>query len=182
MAVRVKRNYVNNKDFYDALVAYISKKKEFAEAGKPVPKIPDYIGECIYHIAKRLATKGCFVNYSFKEDMISDGIENSILYMHNYNPEKSTNPFAYFTRIIWNAFIQRIKKEKKETYIKYKSYENAVLMGFGEEAGSGGSTEININDNMTAFVNDYERKLAEKKIPSKKKGVEVFVEDEDGKD
>ena len=98
--------------------------------------------------------------------------------MHNYNPEKSTNPFAYFTRIIWNAFIQRIKKEKKETYIKYKSYENAVLMGIGHELGTETSTDININDNMTAFVNDYEKKLADKKIPVKKVGIEVFTEDD----
>ena len=52
--------------------------------------------------------------------MISDGIENCLQYIHNFNPEKSNNPFAYFTQIIYYAFIRRIQKEKKQAHVKHQ--------------------------------------------------------------
>ena len=57
-------------------------------------------------IANHLSFKPNFVNYMFKEDMISDGIENCVQYVHNFDPEKSQNPFAYFTQIIHYAFLE----------------------------------------------------------------------------
>jgi len=173
-----KMHYVDNKSFYAALVEYKKQKIEAAENGMPVPRIPEYIGLCIYKIATRLASKGNFVNYSYKEEMISDGIENCINYLHNFDPSKSNNPFAYFTRILFNAYVLRIQKEKKQLYIKYKSFENAILVGGSPDLNSiesKDSTEMSVNDNMNAFVNEYEKKLNEKKIP-KKKGIEIFVE------
>lgn len=168
-----KKHYVDNKSFYAALVEYQKKIKEAEAIGAPAPRIPEYIGLCILKIATKLSSKGNFVNYSFKEEMISDGIENCINYIHNFNPEKSNNPFAYFTRIIYNSYILRIQKEKKQTYIKYKAYENAVLDGGTYDVDN--ATTIDVNDNMNAFVQDYETKLNEKK-PAKKKGLEVFVD------
>lgn len=112
--------------------------------------------------------------------MISDGIENCINYMHNFNPDKSNNPFAYFTRIIYNAYILRIQKEKKQTYIKYKAYENFMLTdGLMDDPDFNGQTNgsMNVTDNMTAFVKDYEEKINEKR-PAKKRGIEIFVEEE----
>jgi len=179
------RHYVDNKSFYNALVEYRNKKTAAIEAGLPVPRIPEYIGVCIFKIATKLATKGNFVNYSYKEEMISDGIENCISYMHNFNPDKSNNPFAYFTRIIYNAYVLRIQKEKKQTYIKYKAFENAVLVGATTEYGDSdnpNSTEMNNTDNMTSFVSDYEKKIAERKAetaekkPKVKKGIDKFIE------
>jgi len=178
MALVKPAHYVDNKSFYAALIEYRNKKAFAEENGLPIPKIPEYIGVCIFKIATKLASKGNFVNYSYKEEMISDGIENCINYMHNFDPDKSNNPFAYFTRIIWNAYILRIQKEKKQTYIKYKAYENAILVGASSnynESDNPNSTEMNVNDNMNAFVSDYEKKLQEKK-PPKKKGIEIFVD------
>ena len=60
--------------------------------------------------------------------MISDGIENCLQYMDNFDPEKSKNPFAYFTQIIYYAFIRRIQKEKKQQQVKQK-----MIANFGEE-------------------------------------------------
>src|ERR1700741_3190696 len=113
-------NYINNKQFLEAMTAYRDKYYEWEAAGKGKPKIPDYIGECIWHIANNLAKKSNFSSYTrhWKEEMIGDGIENCIMYLHNFNPEKSNNPFAYFTRIIWFAFIRRIQREKKAQYIE----------------------------------------------------------------
>ena len=79
-------------------------------------------------IAVHLSYKSNFINYGFREDMISDGIENCIQYIHNFDPDKSKNPFAYFTQIIYYAFLRRIQKEKKSLYVKYKSLENSQIM------------------------------------------------------
>lgn len=105
---KVTKNYVNNADLLNALILYKKVCKEAEDSGDPLPKVPDYIGQCIMQIATRLATKPNFYNYSYKEDMIMDGIENCLLYINNFDPEKSSNPFAYFTQIIWYAFLRRI--------------------------------------------------------------------------
>ena len=125
MAKRKTRNYVNNADLFEALVNYKTMVREAEDAGEEKPRVPDYIGHCIFQIATRLATKPNFSGYSYKEDMISDGIENCLLYINNFNPEKSKNPFAYFTQIIYYAFIRRIQKEKKQMQIKSKLIANA---------------------------------------------------------
>jgi hypothetical protein len=122
-------HYVNNKEFLAALIKY-REDKEIAEIqGKPKPPIPRYIGECFLKIANHLSFKPNFVNYMFKEDMISDGIENCVQYIHNFNPEKSQNPFAYFTQIIHYAFLRRIQREKRQLEIKNKILERS---GFSE--------------------------------------------------
>ena len=116
-------HYVNNKEFLAALIK-LREDREIAEIrGKEKPRIPRYIGECFLKIATHLSFKPNFVNYMFKEDMISDGIENCVQYIHNFNPEKSQTPFAYFTQIIHYAFLRRIQKEKKQLEIKNKILE-----------------------------------------------------------
>ena len=116
-------HYVNNKEFLAALIKH-REDIEIAEIrGNEKPRIPRYIGECFLKIATHLSFKPNFVKYMFKEDMISDGIENCVQYIHNFNPEKSQNPFAYFTQIIHYAFLRRIQKEKKQLEIKNKILE-----------------------------------------------------------
>ena len=118
-------HYVNNKEFLAALIKH-REDIEIAEIrGNEKPRIPRYIGECFLKIATHLSFKPNFVNYMFKEDMISDGIENCVQYIHNFNPEKSQNPFAYFTQIIHYAFLRRIQKEKKQLEIKNKILEKS---------------------------------------------------------
>jgi len=128
-AVMIKRkrseHYVNNKEFLAALIKYREDKEIAQIQGKPKPPIPRYIGECFLKIANHLSFKPNFVNYMFKEDMISDGIENCVQYIHNFNPEKSQNPFAYFTQIIHYAFLRRIQREKRQLEIKNKILERS---------------------------------------------------------
>ena len=116
-------HYVNNKEFLAALILYKKDVAEAEELGKPKPRITNYLGECFLKIATHLSFKPNFVNYIYKDDMISDGIENCVQYIHNFNPEKSQNPFAYFTQIIHYAFLRRIQKEKKQLEIKNKIIE-----------------------------------------------------------
>ena len=118
-------HYVNNKEFLAALIKYREDKEIALVKGLPKPPIPRYIGECFLKIANHLSFKPNFVNYMFKEDMISDGIENCVQYIHNFNPEKSQNPFAYFTQIIHYAFLRRIQREKRQLDIKNKIIERS---------------------------------------------------------
>ena len=113
-------HYVNNKEFLEAMTAY---KKEVEKAEKQKvekPRVTNYIGGCFLKIANHLSYRPNFINYTFRDDMISDGIENCLQYLHNFNPAKSSNPFAYFTQIIYFAFIRRIQKEKKQVTIKHR--------------------------------------------------------------
>ena len=118
-------HYVNNKEFLAALIRYQEDIEIARLQDKPKPVIPRYIGECFLKIANHLSFKPNFVNYMFKEDMISDGIENCVQYIHNFNPEKSRNPFAYFTQIIHYAFLRRIQREKRQLEIKNKIIEKS---------------------------------------------------------
>ena len=121
----VSEHYVNNKEFLEALVVFKAKCLAAKEAGEQRPQISNYIGECFLKIATHLSYKPNFVNYMFREDMICDGIENCLQYIDNFNPEKSSNPFAYFTQIIYYAFLRRIQKEKKQMEIKNKILEKS---------------------------------------------------------
>ena len=127
MATRRKRSehYVNNKEFLAALEVYIAQVNRAKLNDKEPPQIPRYIGECFLKIANHLSYKPNFVNYMVKDDMICDGIENCVRYIHNFNPEKSKNPFAYFTQIIYYAFLRRISQEKKQLEIKNKILEKS---------------------------------------------------------
>lgn len=118
-------NYVNNKEFLAAISEYRQKVIAAKETGKPRPLVTNYLGECFLKIATHLSYKPNFVNYMFREDMICDGIENCLQYIDNFDPEKSTNPFAYFTQIIYYAFLRRIQKEKKQLEIKGKILERS---------------------------------------------------------
>ena len=121
--------YVNNKEFLAAITAYREQVHAAEEAGEARPRVNNYIGSCFLKIATHLSYKPNFVNYMFREDMICDGIENCLQYIDNFNPEKSKNPFAYFTQIIYYAFLRRIQKEKKQLEIKGKILERS---GFDE--------------------------------------------------
>ena len=115
-----KPHYVDNKVFLEAMLDWKDLVNEADAEGDQIPPIPEYIGECFYKIATHLSYRPNFINYTYREEMIGDGIENCIQYAKNFNPEKSKNPFAYFTQIIYYAFIRRIQKEKKQQSIKEK--------------------------------------------------------------
>ena len=149
-------HYVNNKEFLYAIVQYKADVKEALEAGKPKPRITNYLGSCFLKIATHLSYKPNFVNYMFKDDMVCDGIENSVQYINIFNPEKSSNPFAYFTQIIHYAFLRRIQKEKKQLEIKTKIIEKSgyseVFSDDGMMAGS--ESDYNtIKDNINYRYN-----------------------------
>lgn len=122
-----REHYVNNREFLEALIEYRTKCDDAENSGNEKPPVTHYIGECFLKIAQHLSYRPNFINYTYKHDMISDGIENCLMYLHNFNPEKSKNPFAYFTQIIYYAFLRRIQKEKRQTELKQKLIQNMVV-------------------------------------------------------
>ena len=166
-----------NKQLYAVMVEYKKAVDEAEQTGDSKPQVPNYVGRCLLQIANRLATKPNFANYTFKDDMISDGIENCVSYIHNFDPEKSNNPFAYFTQIIYYAFLRRIQKEKKQLYIKHKSLEQSVLFNSlveGDDKGIGNNVEIG-SDYMNDLVKNFEAKEVKTKEKRKQaKGVEKY--------
>jgi hypothetical protein len=166
MSKRKSEHYVNNKELLESLIVYREKvEKHFflKNNRKPTredrskhwegkPPIPNYLGECFLKIATHLSYKPNFINYMFREDMISDGVENCVQYIHNFDPEKSTNPFAYFTQIINYAFLRRISKEKRQLEIKSKIIEKTgfdEVMMVDDGLLSGSSSDYNtMKDNI----------------------------------
>ena len=124
------QHYVDNKKFLAEMTKFRARVIRAKDSGRKRPMVTNYIGECFLKIANHLAYRPNFINYTFRDDMISDGIENCLQYMDNFNPEKSNNPFAYFTQIIYYAFIRRIQKEKKQVIVKQKIIENADTESF----------------------------------------------------
>jgi len=174
-------HYVNNADFLKALIDWHTKIKEAEDAGEDIPRVPNFVGECLLKIATHLSYKANFINYSYREDMILDGVENCLLYIRNFDPAKSDNPFAYFTQIIYYAFLRRIQKEKKQVYIKHKTSEHSML--FNELVQQGEDGEFNVNamefdtENISDFIKAFEEGIDKKKI-KRKKGIELFIEED----
>jgi hypothetical protein len=173
-------HYVNNKDFLKVLVDYKEKCKQAKTEGKPKPPIPNYVGECFLKIAEGYSHRPNFINYTYREEMVSDGIENCLMYFENFDPAKSSNPFAYFTQIIHYAFLRRIDKEKKQLYVKYKSTEHIGIMDEFEmlEFDDGTSRQFELYDNISEFIHNYEESRRKKKKANKPKGIENFIETE----
>jgi len=174
---RKKQHYVDNEKFLEVMGDYREKFLEAKDNDTERPMLPEYAGECFLKIAERLSHRPNFINYAFREEMVSDGIENCVMYASNFNPEKSTNPFAYFTQIIYFAFLRRIEKEKKQLYIKYKtmeeysSLEDNVDMGeMGQsesQAVSSGASPLSADKRVSIqeFIFAFEEKKRKKKKP-----------------
>jgi hypothetical protein len=173
------KHYVNNPDFLQALIEYKQACDTAKKENREEPIVPNYIGECFLKIAEHLSRKPNFISYSFREEMICDGIENCIMYFRNFDPTKSTNPFAYFTQIIYFAFLRRIQKEKKQLYVKYKATEQFGILDEAElfEDSDGNVKQFVLYDNISEFIQTFEEKKKAKK-KTKAKGLDKFIEED----
>jgi len=178
---RQKHHYVDNKKLLQEMIVFKNAVDASKQNNTERPRVHPYIGECIMKIAEHLSYRPNFINYTYKEDMICDGIENCLLYIDNFDPEKSKNPFAYFTQIIYYAFIRRIQKEKKQQYVKYKSLENADLIDEIMQTSDGNPMKNNyldfIQSNMGEFLEDFEETQRNKKKKRGRKPKETPVEE-----
>ena len=187
MATKKKNHYVDNKQFLAALIEYRAACEAAEAEGKPTPQITNYIGECLLKIATHLSYKANFINYTFREDMILDGVENSIQYIRNFDPEKSSSPFSYFTQICWYAFLRRIMKEKKQSYVKQKMIQEMAMDQFDVQEHDSDNTHysnqyLDFLQSNQEFDDYVERRKAEKAAKRGRKLnpiEEMLEEDED---
>jgi|TARA_R110000744_G_scaffold273182_4_gene386080 hypothetical protein len=130
-------HYVNNKEFSLAVVGFVNSTHEARAEEKPEPQIDDYIGTCFLKISEGLSRKPNFSCYTYREEMVSDAIENCVKAIMNYDITKATrtgnpNAFSYFTQICYFAFLRRIQKEKKHQDIKALYIERAGIEAFAD--------------------------------------------------
>ena len=171
-----KEHYVNNKEFLAEMIKYKDMCAKAEKRGRRQPPITNYMGECFLKIANHLSYRPNFINYTFKDDMISDGIENCLQYVSNFNPDKSNNPFAYFTQIIYYAFIRRIQKEKKQAEIKQKLLNRTDINQYETIEGDDSNYTNSYVDYMQKNVVE-EKPKKEKKIKKKTvKKLELFMD------
>jgi len=161
-------HYVSNTDLLNAIIEHRKAVRLAKKDKKEAPVLTEYIGTCFLKIAEHLSRKPNFMSYTFREDMISDAVENCIQYVNNFNPMKSKNPFAYFTQIIYFAFLRRISKEKKQLYVKYKATEQLGLLHNSEmhdldSLGHGGGRPFQVYENITEFIQTFEQGRKQKK-------------------
>ena len=136
-------HYVNNADFYQAVVDYVSVANKAKESETEIPKVPNYVAKCFLRIAEGLSHKSNFIRYTYREEMVMDAVENCLKAINNYDIEAATrtgkpNAFAYFTQITWYAFLRRIAKEKKQQEVKMKyltasGIENFIINENGDD-------------------------------------------------
>lgn len=187
MAKRRPENYIDNKKFLKELMEYKKQVRLAKKQELPIPGVSNYIGQCFLDIATNLARKPNFVNYIFKEDMISDGVENCLMYVNNFNPRKSKNPFAFFTQIIFYSFLRRIQKEKKHLYTKMAYFREkdhrkefatwAVDNNVVEADGKDPYLEFfNLNENDLKNFDKKLRKKSKKKVIVGSGDLEKFLE------
>lgn len=181
--------YVNNQLFFEEMVKYktaveaFKQRKSDAQKAKIVfteekPAIPEFVGECIMLIAKKLSNSPKFNGYSFREEMELDGIENCILYIDNFDPKKSDKPFAYFTQIIWYSFLRRIQREKKQAFIKAKNLQNFLLLDDLNEDIMGKTDKMMPTDAMNDLIKAFEKSdnsKKKKKANTQPVGLEKYI-------
>lgn len=179
-ALMATKHYVNNGEMLNAVKLYKAALEEARANNTEDPRIPEYLGECILKIATNLSRKYNFVNYSYRDDMILDGIENCMQCMHSFDPTKSSNPFSYFTQVIYFAFLRRIAKEKKQSYIRGKLIQEMAFESFEIQDHD---DDVDFKNAYTAFIQSHSNfddsfiKNKEKaKEKSKKQSLETFFE------
>lgn len=174
-------HYVNNAEMLEAIKQYKAEILKARADGQEDPRIPEYIGECILKIATRLSHKANFINYSYRDDMILDGIENCMQCINSFDPDKSSNPFSYFTQVIYFAFLRRIAKEKKQSYIRGKMIQEMAFDSFELQDHD---DDVDFKNAYMAFIQSHQNfddsfiKKKEKKKDEKKQSLENFFDEQ----
>ena len=175
MSKKKTAHYVDNKQFLQAMKDWKESCKDAEEAGEEKPPVTNYIGECFLKIANGLSYRPNFINYTYRSEMVSDGIENCLQYIHNFDPDKSKNPFAYFTQIIYYAFLRRIHKEKKQTHIKNQMIEKQQYETYTTNEGDDTVYDIRGFDPDVMLPDDDVYKPKKKSQSNLPEGLEEFM-------
>lgn len=170
-----KAHYVSNPTFLAAMIEWQTAIAKAEKEEKERPVMPNYLGSCILKIATRLSYAPNFIGYSYRDEMIGDAIENCSRVLHKFNPDKSSNPFAYTTQICYNAFLRRIAAEKRQSYVKGKLIEEMPLDELFDIQDSD-SDELEFKNAFVGYLRDNNF-IDTSKVPGRKKK-EKLAEDE----
>lgn len=180
MSKKSTNHYIDNQKFLAALIEHRTKVQTALAAGKTKPQISNYIGDCFIKIARHLSYKNNFINYSFKDEMISDGIENCLAVVDNFDPAKSKNPFAYFTQIIFFAFVRRIQKEKKQLDTKYRFIDQLDINDMITQAHDAGEFQNQFLEYLKTQLDNYDyEKVTSGLVKKTEKVLAVDIDTED---
>ena len=174
---RASIHYVNNAEFSQAVVDYVTTVREAKKKQTKLPIVPDYIASCFLRIAEGLSHKSNFIRYTYREEMVMDAVENCLKAIENYNLEAATrtgkpNAFAYFTQITWYAFLRRIAKEKKQQDIKFKYLTRSGIENFiDNELGDDMSQQV-----VGAFVDTLRDRI--EKVRNVDSEIKEFAKEE----
>lgn len=184
---KTSTHYVDGKELYESLVQWQKDCRRAQRKKEPKPQLPDFVAVAMMKMADRLSQKSVFINYTFREDMVGDALESCLRYIHNFNPAKSKNAFAYITQIIYNAFIRRIQKEQKQLYVKMVVVDNTDFLDSYDRQDGDTNTYNNsyvtyLQENKGEVISKFENWKASKKAKAKKKAENKLIglfEDED---
>lgn len=129
-----KHQYVNGKEFFVMLKEYHEKYLISIENNTDKPIVSNEIAGAIMQICNRLSNSFNFIGYSYKDEMIADAIYKCLDKVHRFDPAISENPFAFFTQLAYNAFINRIKIEQKQASIRARLINDKVTSDFVEQS------------------------------------------------
>jgi hypothetical protein len=170
-----KNDYIDNKKMLKAFIDHRARVEKAKADARPEPKLPDYIGECFQLLAERIGSRGNFSNYTYLDEMKEDGIESCIIGANNFDPVITQNPFGYFSKAIWFAFLRRIEKEQKQNYIKFKLKQNLMSSTDENLNINGGPDDLKVMDNVISNFEDKKKKKKEKNpIEQKKNGTRLI--------
>jgi hypothetical protein len=170
-----RRNYINNKEFYADIVAYHKLVDQADKEGIDRPQIPNAIGTKILLICMRLSDSYNFINYTYKDEMISDAIENCVAAVLKFDYKRFNNPHAFFTTCAWNAFVRRIGKEQKQQVIKHLNMEHMSLDMEEMSMGHGGTNGRAPNERVSEGLRHHYEVIEkfEERMNKKKKAQDV---------
>lgn len=175
-------HYIDNQQFLAALLEHRAAVQLAREHNTEMPRVSNYLGDCFIKIARHLSYKSNFINYSYKDEMISDAIENCLAVVNNFDPAKSKNPFAYFTQITYFAFVRRIQKEKKMLQTKYRYIDQLDITELITQEQDDGEFQNQFLEYLKTQLDgyDYEKVIspATKAALKKKKNEELHIDPE----
>ena len=178
MAKAASNHYINNQEFLAALLDHREKVLAAREAGTAIPPVSNYIGDCFIKIAKHLSYKSNFINYSYKDEMISDAIENCLAVVDNFDPSKSKNPFAYFTQITFFAFVRRIQREKKQMATKFRYIDQLDVSDIVTQEHDNGEFQNQFLEYLKGQMDNYEYEKVTSTIIKKEEKNTIDSEEE----
>ena len=170
-------HYINNQEFLAALLEHKAKVDAARADNQDPPPISNYLGDCFIKIARHLSYKSNFINYSYKDEMISDAIENCLAVVNNFDPAKSKNPFAYFTQITFFAFVRRIQREKKQMATKFRYIDQLDVNELVTQEHDNGEFQNQFLEYLKTQMDNYEYEKVVSTIV--KKTEKIMAEDID---